>query len=325
MEDKDKTKEQLLKEVAELRQRLSDLKESESKRIQSEKALMECEEKYRSLVDFTDDSIYLVDRDYKYLFMNKKHLSRLGLSDEQVKGKSYRDLHSHEETELFIEKAGEVIREGKSIQSEYSSFRDARYFLQTYSPVKNSAGKTVAVTVISKDITKRKHMEDELRTVSLTDELTGLYNRRGFLVLAEQHLKMANRDKKGIFMLYADLDGLKEINDKFGHREGDMMLSETAKILRDSYRDSDIISRIGGDEFVVIPIGIVGNDTAIIIDRLQKKIDTYNSINHHRGYNLEISAGLAYYDPKNPCNVDELLEKADSMMYEQKKRKKMLE
>lgn len=324
MEDKNKTKEQLLNEVAELRQRLSDMKESELKRIQYEKALMESEEKYRSLVDSTDDSIYLVDRDYKYLFINKKHLSRLGLSEEQVKGKSYRDLHSQEETELFIERAGKAIKQGKSIQYEYASFRDARYFLQTYSPVKNSAGDTVAVTVISKDITKRKHMEDELRTVSLTDELTGLYNRRGFLVLAEQHLKIANRDKKGIFMLYADLDGLKEINDKFGHREGDMMLSETAKILRDSYRESDIIARIGGDEFVVIPIGIVGNDTAIIIDRLQRKIDTYNSINHRRGYKLEISAGLAYYDPKNPCNVDELLEKADSMMYEQKKRKKRL-
>lgn len=324
MEDKDKTKEQLIKELADLRQRLSDMEESELKRIQYEKAMTESEERYRSLVDSTDDSIYLVDRHYRYLFVNKKHLSRLGLSEEQVKGKSYRDLHSQEETELFIERADKAIKQGESIQCEYSSFRDARYFLQTYSPVKNSTGETVAVTVISKDITKRKHMEDELRTVSLTDELTGLYNRRGFLVLAVQHLKMADRDKKGIFMLYADLDGLKEINDKFGHRQGDIMLNETAKILRDSYRESDIIARIGGDEFVVIPIGIVGSDTDIIINRLQWKIDTYNSNNRHLAYKLEISAGLAYYDPKNPCSVDELLEKADSMMYEHKKRKKGL-
>jgi diguanylate cyclase (GGDEF)-like protein/PAS domain S-box-containing protein len=324
MADKDKSREELLQEVAELRQRLSEMEKAELKRLQYEKALTESEERYRSLVDSTDDSIYLVDRDYKYLFINKKHLSRLGLSEDEVKGKSYHDLHSKEETELFIDRASKAIKQGKSIQFEYASFRDARYFLQTYSPVKNSAGETVAVTVISKDITKRKHMEDELRTVSLTDELTGLYNRRGFLVLAEQHLKMANRDKKGIYMLYADLDGLKIINDKFGHREGDVMLNETAKILRESYRESDIIARIGGDEFVVIPIGIVGNDTAIIINRLQKKIDVYNSVNGHRGYKLEISAGLAYYDPQNPCSVDELLEKADSMMYEHKRRKKGL-
>jgi len=324
MEDKEKTKEQLLKEIGELRQRLSEMKESELKRLQYEKALMESEEKYRSLVDSTDDSIYLIDRDGKYLFINKRHLSRLGFSEEEVKGKSYRDLHSREETELFIERSGKAIKQGKSIQYEYASLRDARYFLQTYSPVKNSAGETVAVTVISKDITKRKHMEDELRTVSFTDDLTGLYNRRGFLVLTQQYLKMANRDKQGIFMLYADLDGLKDINDKFGHREGDMILNETAKILKDSYRDSDIIARIGGDEFVVIPIGIVGNDTVIITDRLQKKIDAYNNLNNLRDYKLEISAGLAYYDPRNPCSVDELLEKADNMMYEQKRRKKRL-
>jgi len=323
MEDKVKTKEQLVGEVSALRRRLSEMEEMELQRVKYEKALTESEEKYRSLVDSTDDSICLVDKDYKYLFVNKKHLSILGLSENEVKGKLYSDLHSREETELFIERANEAREGGQSIQCEYSSLKDARYFLQTYSPVKNSAGVAVAVTVISKDITQRKYMEDELRMVSYTDELTGLYNRRGFLILAEKHLKLANREKKGIYMLYADLDGLKDINDKFGHKEGDAVINETAKILRDCYRDSDIVARIGGDEFVVMPISIGENDTAVITDRLQKKIDAYNSSKLH-GYKLEISAGLSYYNPENPCYVDELLEKADKKMYEQKKRKKGL-
>jgi diguanylate cyclase (GGDEF)-like protein len=86
----------------------------------------------------------------------------------------------------------------------------------------------------------------------LTDELTGLYNRRGFFVSAQQQLKLANRYNKGIFIFSADLDDLKIINDNFGHKTGDSALVETANILKKTFRESDIIARIGGDEFVIL-------------------------------------------------------------------------
>ena len=120
-------------------------------------------------------------------------------------------------------------------------------------------GDELYVLAIDRDISERKKMEQELRELSLTDELTGLYNRRACLTLGEQLLKIANRDKKGIYVLYADVDNLKIINDEMGHQTGDQALSDVAAILKEKFRESDVIARIGGDEFVVIPIGITGD------------------------------------------------------------------
>jgi two-component system, cell cycle response regulator len=99
------------------------------------------------------------------------------------------------------------------------------------------------------------NLQEKLLKLSVTDELTGLYNRRGFFTLAEQLVKLSNRQKNVLYLLFADLDNLKEINDIYGHEAGDQVLIETAKIFRDSFRDSDIIARIGGDEFIVVPAG----------------------------------------------------------------------
>jgi two-component system sensor histidine kinase UhpB len=128
-----------------------------------EEVVRESEEKYRSLVESTDDSIYLVDRNYKYLFINKKHLSRMGLSEEQVINSSYRDFHSPEEIDGFVEKVDKVFEAGQPTQQEHVSRRDRRYFLRTMSPVKNSEGETVGVNVISKDITEMKSFEEKIK------------------------------------------------------------------------------------------------------------------------------------------------------------------
>lgn len=121
-------------------------------------------------------------------------------------------------------------------------------------------------------------------------------------------------------MLYADLDGLKKVNDTRGHHEGDLMLIDAANILKETYRESDIIARIGGDEFVVIPGGTAGDDTRKIIDRLQKNIDAHNA-KQEMSYKLSISCGVACTDPENPRSFDELLSHADKLMYEHKKLK----
>jgi len=163
-------------------------------------------------------------------------------------------------------------------------------------------------------------LQEKVRTMAVTDELTGLYNRRGFFSLAEKLLQLCKREKKGIFMLYTDLDGLKKINDTFGHKEGDMALIDIANILRNNYRESDIIARIGGDEFVVIPIGTTEDSAKIATSRLQKSIEIHNS-EINRSYKLSLSFGIAYYDPENPCSIDELLVQGDKLMYEQKRHK----
>jgi len=290
------------------------------KQERTENAIRESGEQYRSLVESTEDSIYLVDRNYKYLFMNKKHLSRMGFSENEYIGRPYSEFHLPYETNWFIEKANEVFNIGKSVHHEHKNLKDGKYYLLTLSPVKKPDGTIIAVTVVSKDITELKQMEEKLQTLSLMDELTGIYNRRGFFTLVEHQLKLSKRHKKGIFMLYADVDNLKEINDTYGHKEGDMALIDTANILKYNYRESDIIARIGGDEFVVIPVGAAGDKVEIISSRLQKAIEVHNS-KTNRVYKLSISAGITYYNPQNPCSIDELLLHGDKAMYEQKRHK----
>ena len=163
-------------------------------------------------------------------------------------------------------------------------------------------------------------MHERLHDISLHDELTGLYNRRGFFTLAEHLLKTAKRQQAGLFMLYCDLDGLKGINDALGHQKGDWALIDAANILKETFRGSDIIARIGGDEFVVMPIETTGDNLEIVINRLQKAVEIDNT-KSKREYKLSISTGTAYFDPLSPCTTDELLSKADRLMYEQKRTK----
>jgi diguanylate cyclase (GGDEF)-like protein len=168
---------------------------------------------------------------------------------------------------------------------------------------------------------ERKRIEDKLQRMSITDELTGLLNRRGFYTLGEQQLKLSNRNARGIYLLYTDLNDLKKINDTFGHGEGDAALRSAAMILKECFRNSDVVARIGGDEFAVIPIGMSGDNLEVIIERFLNKIESYNKTAGHE-YKVSMSVGTAYYDPLNPVTVDELLTCADKMMYEDKKKNK---
>lgn len=113
-------------------------------------------------------------------------------------------------------------------------------------------GKWTTVGII-RNITSRKQYEEEIRTLSITDQLTGLYNRRGFIALVEQQLKIVERTKDGAILLFADLDGLKWINDNLGHNKGDEALVETASILKEIFRKSDIIARMGGMNLLSLP------------------------------------------------------------------------
>jgi len=162
--------------------------------------------------------------------------------------------------------------------------------------------------------------EKRLLALSLTDELTGLYNRRRFFVLAEQYLKVAIRKKKRWLLLYIDMDDLKWINDHFGHSEGDQALIHLAEILKKTFRESDIIARIGGDEFAVL-LESTDESDEMPITRLYENIRDYN-VKVSQDYKLSISVGAAPFDPEDPISMDQLLSKADTLMYVQKRRAK---
>jgi diguanylate cyclase (GGDEF)-like protein len=162
--------------------------------------------------------------------------------------------------------------------------------------------------------------EETLLALSLIDELTGLYNRRRFFVLTEQYLKVAIRAKKRSLLLYIDMDDLKWINDHCGHNQGDQALIDLGSILKKTFRESDIIARIGGDEFVVLLESTDENDE-MLITRLYESIRDYNA-KVSQDYKLSISVGAAQFDPEYPISIDELLSKADALMYAQKRKKR---
>jgi len=160
--------------------------------------------------------------------------------------------------------------------------------------------------------------EEELLALSLTDELTGLHNRRRFFILAEQCFKVAIRKKKRWLLLYIDMDDLKWINDHCGHNEGDQALIGLGTILKKTFRESDVIARIGGDEFAVLLESSAESD-AMLMGRLYENIRDYNA-KASQDYKLSISMGAARFDPEYPISVDKLLSKADALMYAQKQR-----
>jgi len=126
-----------------------------------------------------------------------------------------------------------------------------------------------------------------------------------------------------MLLFFIDMDGLKWINDTLGHEEGDKALIETATLFKETFRTSDIIARMGGDEYVALAIEITETNSEIITGRLQSLIDKRNN-QETRRYRLSISIGYSYYDPENPCSIDDLIERADKLMYEQKQNKKSL-
>ena len=185
----------------------------------------------------------------------------------------------------------------------------------------NETDGTVYVIGYAQDITELKQIQTQLRDLTLTDDLTDLYNRRGFFTLAGQALRYARRADKDCIAIYADLDNLKEINDKFGHDAGSQMIVDAANIFKSFFRDSDIAARIGGDEFVILVQDSSEDSEQAIKERLQAEIEKFNDENP-RPFALSISFGIAPFDPKTETTIEELVSEADRLMYIQKEAKK---
>lgn len=215
-----------------------------------------------------------------------------------------------------IRKKGTIVTEYRwqCADGSYNWFRDQAVLMR------GEKGEPVEIVGALLDITDRKRTEEALRTLSLADELTGLYNRRGFFTLAEQQLRIANRMKKKMLLLFADLDDLKWINDNMGHNEGDQALVDIADILKKTFRESDFVARIGGDEFAILAIETEEVNAEVLNRRLLENLKAHNA-RRNRGYNLSISMGMSRYESEAPCSIDDLLTKADKFMYKHKRKK----
>jgi two-component system cell cycle response regulator len=166
---------------------------------------------------------------------------------------------------------------------------------------------------------ERHRLQRNLQNLSLMDDLTGLYNRRGFMALAEQHLRMIQR-KGAALIVYLDLDDLKRINDSYGHLEGNRALIVTANVLRACFRQSDILARLGGDEFCVLMTDAAQDSVLQVRKRLQQRADFVNSLGSWK-FRISFSVGIADVPVVHQPSLEQLLRVADAQMYEEKRNK----
>ena len=178
----------------------------------------------------------------------------------------------------------------------------------------------IAVTL--RDVSSRKREERSLRRASLTDDLTSLYNRRGFLMLSEQQLRVARRQEKDAVLLYVDMDDFKALNDKFGHAEGDRALAAVGRLLRRAVRDSDVVARMGGDEFTIMALDADRAAARLIQRRIEERIMLLNATGELAAP-LSLTIGHTRVRPTDPASLTELLARADALLYARKKRRKL--
>src|SRR6267142_2446325 len=185
------------------------------------------------------------------------------------------------------------------------------------------ANETIFQTMLSDANRELSSLLQDVRNVeedpALTDELTGLCNRRGFMAIAERQLKIGHRTGRGILLFFMDIDGMKEINDSFGHGEGDQVLRRTAKALKMTFRDSDVIARLGGDEFAVLAIEASDNSESAIRARLAEDLKTVSA--SETRYAINLSLGAVRINICSNASIGEWMVRADQAMYEQKRRR----
>jgi len=180
------------------------------------------------------------------------------------------------------------------------------------------------MSTVIRDITERKQTEATLRSLSLVDDLTGLYNRRGFLAFAEREWQRAQREGRTVFLFYLDLDDFKAVNDTYGHAEGDSVLRAVAGLLRSTFREADVVARLGGDEFTALAAAPTADAEPLMRARLASAMAAYNA-QPGRLASVRLSMGVASADPRAAgglCSLAALMVEADQQLYEEKRSRK---
>lgn len=268
----------------------------------------------------------ILDVEGNIALINKKGCEILGYTREELLGKNWFDMFVVEKERHELNKVfQEIIKGNIELFEEYENLIRTKNGIRIIhwhnTVIRDHTGKITGTLSSGEDVTEKRRLEEAIKTMAITDELTGLYNRRGFFTLAQQQLKIAQRAGDSMLLFFLDLDNMKWINDTFGHQIGDVALKNTAEILKDTFRGSDIISRLGGDEFAVLALDAKLSDSRILINRLTDNLKKFNEHNDN-GFELSLSTGYSVYNPDEPRTLDELIAEADAMMYEDKRRKR---
>jgi diguanylate cyclase (GGDEF)-like protein/PAS domain S-box-containing protein len=300
------------------------LKREADRRREAEIALRGSEARYRDLVERLPVIVCELNGDGEVLFVNDAVRALTGYGPEDLIGRDLWRMLAAEPEGSEIARMRSALSAGDIDGQETAVRSRAGEALKIEWRSRNSFaadGTLTDVLCIGLDVTERVRLREELQRMAVRDELTGLNNRRGFMTLAEQQLRQAARAATDVLAVFIDVDGLKTINDRLGHNEGDAALRDIAQVMRESFRDADIAGRLGGDEFVVlVPERKPGLGDAAV-ERFKENIEKFNRDNE-RPYHLSASTGTTRYRADQPTDIEDLINRADIAMYAEKKRRR---
>lgn len=304
------------------------------KRKKGDQDLHESETRFRATLEGMIEGCQIIGFDWRYLYLNNAAVEHSQTTREALLGKTMMECYPGiENTQMFDSlRLCMAQRSTTQLVNEFSYPDGTKgWFELSVQPAPDG------IFILSSDITPRKHAEnavialneelevkiaqrtvelsaanEELKKLSLEDALTGLHNRRSFMLLAEDNLKRAKRSGENLLLFYCDLDGLKTINDQKGHTAGDEAIKTAAQALRDAFRTSDVIARLGGDEFVVLATKAAEQDSQAPISRLQSILESKQQ---------SMSVGVVTISPQNEVPLSDLMVGADAAMYAEKRKK----
>jgi diguanylate cyclase (GGDEF)-like protein/PAS domain S-box-containing protein len=289
-----------------------------------------------TFMEHTPDHVYFKDDKSRFIRVSRALVQSFGLDNpSDLIGRTDFDFFGEEHARKAFADEQHLMRTGEALVSiEEREIREngtETWASTTKVPLRDRAGRIVGLFGISRNITERKLSElrlaeqagqlaeqsAELERLTLADDLTGLYNRRGLTAFGEQALYRARRDGTVVALLYLDLDGLKRINDTYGHGQGDNALRALAGVIGSTIRESDIAARIGGDEFCILLFDDAGTSVDHVTRRIREAVaaarETYSLPTA-----ISISIGVLRIEARTPGSIDELLAEADKSMYAEK-------
>jgi diguanylate cyclase (GGDEF)-like protein/PAS domain S-box-containing protein len=295
-------------------------------RRRTEDALRASEQRFRQLIDSSTEAFIAMDVAGHITEWNCQAERTFGWSREEALGRrlsdtiippSYREAHDRGLAHYLATGEGPVLGHRLELEGRH---RDGREFPLEFTVSALDSGPSLSFNALLHDISERRRQEQELWELALVDDLTGLHNRRSFMLLAEQALKEAARAKRPVIALFLDVDHLKAINDHHGHAEGDRALRLVAHALRAACRESDIIGRLSGDEFAIVLA------EAHQLDGLEGRVRCrVAEAAEQTSYPLAVSIGIAHCEAGGDCTLAELFDQADQAMYAEKQSKRRAE
>lgn len=321
LEDKVKERTDALKRInTEMFKEIETRKEAEGELKNIERVLRQSEKRLKETQKIAHLGSWEYKIEDKSMIWSEEMFRILGMEyKKNLDFGEYLECIVKEDQTYFIEMIEEVIENGgtREIDIRHNRLDGTLNYshIRAKLIMRNDRPEKIMGSIMDK--TKEKLSEEKLKFYATVDEMTGLLNRRTGLLLLEKEFKMAQRAQIDLTICFIDADGLKAVNDKYGHYEGDWMIKKLSESIQESIRESDFACRLGGDEFLIALIDCDEENASIIISRIEEKIDGINAGNK-KPYDIEMSYGLANYSDGREKSLDDYIKRADTMMYEDK-------